>query len=480
MKPCTIDANRTGECGATFVLVAFFLLFLLGAAALAIDLGMLYVTRSEAQRTADAAALAAANTFSSCAPSATCESAGAEAIATTAALQSAQANPVLGLSPTGTCTSAGSGNSQTQQACMAVAFSDPTLASSNPGTEPQATVTIQRTGIQLIFARMFNQRIGQVSAVATAEYYQGNGVAACVTPFLVPNCDPNPNNAETPNSNCAGGTYGGFVNATITGTAPYYTVTSTIANPEIYDPTTPGTAGVLGEPWTLHYAYPNSNGTIGQSGSVTPSQWSVAAFTSNSAEAVAQEIAQCPPVNIACGSLVNTKQGDTPEKIDEAVNSLIHHNPCTGNSSGSTGCGSQDGPGTGQDYLSPAGGTSTQPYPTSFNTTCPMPNIFSFDVGSWNTHAQGNNECANLGASASIIQAPIYQGNNLTAGMNAVIVVGYAELFIDYSQFVSVPGVGAEETVQANVINIQNCGSGGPGSTVAASPIPIRLIQGPN
>lgn len=49
--------------GGVLVIVAVALPVMLGMAALAIDLGMLYVARSEAQRTADAAALAGASSF---------------------------------------------------------------------------------------------------------------------------------------------------------------------------------------------------------------------------------------------------------------------------------------------------------------------------------------------------------------------------------------------------------------------------------
>ena len=62
-----IPVNRSGrknERGVTIVLVAFSLLALLGMAALAIDIATLYVAHGEAQRAADAAALAGAKMFS--------------------------------------------------------------------------------------------------------------------------------------------------------------------------------------------------------------------------------------------------------------------------------------------------------------------------------------------------------------------------------------------------------------------------------
>lgn len=56
-------AHRKNERGITIVLVAFSLLALLGMAALAIDVSTLYVAHGEAQRAADAAALAGARMF---------------------------------------------------------------------------------------------------------------------------------------------------------------------------------------------------------------------------------------------------------------------------------------------------------------------------------------------------------------------------------------------------------------------------------
>ena len=56
-------ANRSQERGVTLALAALSLMALLGVAALAIDLSMLMDARAEAQRAADATALAGANAF---------------------------------------------------------------------------------------------------------------------------------------------------------------------------------------------------------------------------------------------------------------------------------------------------------------------------------------------------------------------------------------------------------------------------------
>ena len=57
------DTGRKNERGQTIALVAASLVALLGMAALSIDVVTLYVARGEAQRAADAAALAGASIF---------------------------------------------------------------------------------------------------------------------------------------------------------------------------------------------------------------------------------------------------------------------------------------------------------------------------------------------------------------------------------------------------------------------------------
>src|SRR5579872_1565857 len=59
----TIRSCHSGQRGQTLALVAFCLLVLLAAAALAIDLTTLYVSRAEMQKAADSVALAGARAF---------------------------------------------------------------------------------------------------------------------------------------------------------------------------------------------------------------------------------------------------------------------------------------------------------------------------------------------------------------------------------------------------------------------------------
>ena len=151
--------NRSG---AVAPVVALCLAVLVGFAAFAVDVGMLYDTRTEAQRAADAAALAAAGTLleNREEPLTT-----AQERATQRALEYAGLNRVRGESV---------GPSQTD-----VAFP----------TESRVAVTVSRRGIPPIFAGIFGIDSLDVSATAHAIYYQG-GSATCLKPFAVPDSLP--------------------------------------------------------------------------------------------------------------------------------------------------------------------------------------------------------------------------------------------------------------------------------------------------
>src|ERR1700736_6177811 len=62
--PRSRDTDRDKERGVTIALVAVAMVSIIGMAALSIDIGTLYQAKAEAQRAADAAALAAARVIS--------------------------------------------------------------------------------------------------------------------------------------------------------------------------------------------------------------------------------------------------------------------------------------------------------------------------------------------------------------------------------------------------------------------------------
>src|SRR6516225_5304509 len=97
------NLSRYSDAGSTLFIVAGAMVILLGISALAIDLASFYVGRNEAQRAADAAALAGASIFVSqgCTTgTGGCVAGGAqEAPAQQRAIDVAAQNPVAGQAP---------------------------------------------------------------------------------------------------------------------------------------------------------------------------------------------------------------------------------------------------------------------------------------------------------------------------------------------------------------------------------------------
>jgi hypothetical protein len=271
--------------GASLVLVAVGLVMLTGALALAIDLGMLYVARNEAQRAADAAALAGAYAFvaSGCTSAGDCVNGGAqETAARRQAVGVGAQNSVLG---------------------QAAAIEDADIRFTYPSPrEPQISVIVRRTRergnpIPTIFARMFDILQADVSATATAEAYNGGVANTCIAPFLVPNCDPlhtSPSNSVFCGTDVAAGP---FVD----------TDTGALIHGSRY----PG--GVVGEQWQLHFG-------AGPSDSAVASQWYLLALAGNSSGSDLRDfISRCYPRPIACGDSLETYDGKSVGPLNQGV-----------------------------------------------------------------------------------------------------------------------------------------------------------------
>jgi hypothetical protein len=179
-----INSTRKGEEGVVVLLVAMFLLFVVGAmAALAVDLVTFYTARSEAQQAADGAALAGARVLAnsgmtSADPTDTLLTSSAKDLASTVATQVATENKVGGAVPT-----------------ISVTFNvlDPAFHSN-----PHVTVQVSRTDLPVFFSRIWGNTAATVKASATAEAYNPSGdnvlgqtatriAPACVKPWVLPN-----------------------------------------------------------------------------------------------------------------------------------------------------------------------------------------------------------------------------------------------------------------------------------------------------
>lgn len=418
------------ETGSVLVIVAASMVVLLAASALAIDMANFYLARTQAQRAADAAALAGAKAFvtSGCTTGG-CNPGGVqETMATQQAVAAAAQNNIAGQT-TSINTSKG------------ISFSYPTAE------EPQITVTAGAS-IPTFFAKIFGIQSVTVSAKATAEAYNpaGGGNAsvsiACLKPFLLPNCDPAPGHSSPGNSVCAdssggGGKGNGKGGGGGGGTTEGY----------FFDPSTgaiehPGTypAGIIGMPWQLH--------TV-----AAPSQWYLVGFGGappSSGSALRNHIVECTSQIFACGNSLTTANGANEGPVRQGIEALINANG--------------DGLGQGQD---------------SIDTSVGPPFAITGGSNNPNTALRGK-VFYDYSESPSVVSVPVYRGEALSPGGSVVDIVGYLQVFITQAEGAS------QKAIDVVILNATPCGGspgggggGSSGSVVAAagSPVPIRLIR---
>jgi len=278
-----ILGRRNRQRGSALFTVAVALIAFIGLMGLAIDLVSLYLGKSEAQRAADAAALAGATVFvtSGC----TSNSAGcaaAETAATTQAMTVGKLNLVGGAAPT-------------------IPNGNVSFDLSHPG-DPLITVVVNAT-LNTYFMNLFGVKTANVSSTATAEADNPSGTAngptfcvSCLKPFLVPNCDPS--HAAPANPTCAGGANGNAGGA-------FIKADGTIANPGV------APNGIIGQSWTLHT-------------NQTPSHWYEVAFDcSQSGKNFQNDVQTCNNSSFNCGSSLCVLDGKKVGPNNHAVCSLI-------------------------------------------------------------------------------------------------------------------------------------------------------------
>jgi hypothetical protein len=397
------------ETGSVLVIVAFSMVVLLAASALAIDMANLYMARAQAQRAADAAALAGAQDFiiSGCTTGG-CSAGGVqETLARPQAVAAGAQNYIAGQAA-----SIQAGD---------ITFSYPTPE------EPQITVTA-KAAVSTFFAKVFGIQSVNVSATATAEAYNPSGgnapvAAACLKPFLVPNCDPT--HTSPTNAVCTGGGPQGYF---------FDLSTGAIARPGVYP------AGVIGMPWALH-------------SDAGPSQWYLVGFGGappSSGAAIRTHISECTPAPLSCGSTLTTANGNNVGPVDQGTNDLINANG--------------DGLNQGQDSIDTSVGP---PFAITGGSSNPNP-------------ALRGKVFYNYSESPSVVTVPVYTGNSLPPGGTTVTIVGYMQVFVKDANH-----QGQDDEVDVTILNISSCGgsSGGGGGGVTpivaagGSPIPIRLIR---
>jgi hypothetical protein len=445
--------DRRGERGVTMVLVAGAMVAIMAMAALSIDVVTLYLANAEAQRSADAAALAAARILSitgmtgdpTNAPTGSGTNAWQSAcqMATQVATAVAQQNTVGGVAlPVGQITVTYPNNADT----AACSGTDPAF-----GVNPLVTVNVQRTNLPTFFARIWGHRGASVSATATAEAFNssasnvsGNGGGGglipvqprCVKPLLVPNTDPNTG------SSFIQATDGAIQNSGIqvAGSGP----------------------GVIGEPLSLTAACKPGQPNCFNLNLVSPQPansylpalvaGTPVASMSCATDTYQSAIAGCDQTTVyACGVPGGTQADLT-----------INPNAPTA-LAGETSTAAQC-------LINQASG-----FDSLDRTNYP----YQIRAGSGNPMVQSGAVTASavITSSNNIATIPVYD-NTAAIGAGAqpfVTVVGFLQVFID-----DVNGAGA---VDAHILNVAGCGNGAttpPGTPVAgSSPVPVRLINYP-
>ncbi len=472
----TISNRR--ERGQTIVLVAVALLALLSMAALAIDVVTLYVARSEAQRTANAAAIAGAKMFA------------------TSGFTSVQGGAPAPVSQGQVCVSGGPGGAAAANAQAGAVAAQNTVAG-QPATiqsitcnfslagNPQITVTIARAGLPTFFARIWNRASNSISATATAEAYNPSGnappIQASVKPWFIPNCDPG-DTTGLPNANCPASSTAPFVNTSVSpndgsiannGSFIGKTITvSKVARGTnlmlcaggCTPPCAPGNCGTQYYPLNIPINPPTA---------VCPST-SATSCTQVGTSTYLDNIACSSQYQVSCGDMIgqgetvtvdNNNNNNLELPATEATQCLIHGNTV----------GAIDG----QDVFAQPNG---QGKPVEITGGPNNPN---------SVFAGGT---VNISRSDSIVTVPIYDGTGAPAnklnlcraggGFGAcnqtAKVVGFLQLgIIQSNPPPNPPGPALNGSFQAIILNVSGCNPDPAGNNISGggvSPVPVRLI----
>lgn len=507
MKPPLIHPRSLlrphSERGVTMILVAVAMVAIIAMAALSIDVITLYLAKEEAQRTADAAALAAARVLSmsgitgdplnvSALRSTVCGPAG---IATQAAQAVAAQNAVGSL--------AASTVNVTYSAPGVAANADCTsLTSAVFGVNPLVTVQIQQAALPTFFSRIWGNSANTVSATATAEAFNPSNSNAgsspnttvlprCVKPWVVPNRDPlnPPQNAsgfycDQPGTagNPGPGPCQSLVN--LTSGAINHPGISTVSNPNngvigetfwlesncIYNrakcdqlrsatatPSTPIQANLPTNGIDFRENPPNLLYWPNQVGTPAPTAIPACALGDPYEEAIGGCEA---PTNYGCGvanaNSVDLTRNPDGGSVTNGVSCLIHQADTTNFTALS-----------GQDYL------NDPPLPAP-PAPALSPAAYPFQILGGSSNPIGGAVSGKpISSSPSIVSLPIYDQTTATvtagAASNPVTFVGFLQVFIN--------AVDQYGNVNVTVLNVTGCSNNAPGTAVAGtSPVPIRLI----
>lgn len=427
------------------VLVAVAMVAIIAMAALSIDVVTLFLAREEAQRAADAGALAAARVISISGVTGTAGPdngvalwsticGGSSSVASVMAQAVAQQNSV-GSSAATVAVKYSSGAGSTFADCTAIP------GDALFGVNPLVTVQVTRASMPTLFSRIWSRTSRSVSATATAEVLNpsnsenfapgGDAIPVtprCVKPWIIPNLDPA--NGST------------FVDK---GTGAIKSTGIRLSG---------GGSGIVGESFLL-------------TDNCTGSDCNPANMVNNPPSAT-------PTVRYYIPALVASPATAVPSCADDS-----NYQGSIGGCDQSTvyACGTVGG--SQADLTINPGGASGD---TSTAAQCLIrqPTQDSLDVTAfpYTIKAGSNNPVLPnqpITASNSIVTLPIYDDSvgPLAGTTPTITIIGFLQVFIDQ--------VDVNGNLNVHVVNIAGCGNGASTTRSApgTSPVPIRLITPP-
>ncbi len=447
------------ERGVTIVLVAIAMVAIIAMAAISIDLVTLYLAKEEAQRTADAAALAAARVIAASGVTSSGNPPGSWAAicggstgwATQAALAAGFQNTV-----------------NSQPSAVNVSYSDGSASNTDCSTlsaafavNPMVTVTVSPVSIPSFFSRIWGISANSVSATATAEAFNPSSSATtgvshntlvipvqpqCVKPWIVPNLDPRD------------------------GSSAIVAANGSIVNPGV-STSGDGTAGIVGEQFTLHSICTTGNSTCSPLSADNPPK------------AIAISSANVPPFNGQLEYAPGAVAGSAVAVPSCARAGTIYEKAVAGcDQSTVYQCGLQGSSNTVDLNENPMGTSGD----TARGVACALTNSTTVPLDGQDTLISGqypfvalagrlnplgvprNNPLVN---SNSMMTLPIYQnGPAPLSTNNPITIVGFLQVFVN--------DLNANGDPEVTVLNVAGCGSNAstnpPLNTNSA--VPVRLI----
>jgi Flp pilus assembly protein TadG len=414
---------RKNERGVSFLLVVAGMFSILAMAALAVDVVTMYLAKSEAQKAADAAALAGAKMF---VLSGITSGSGVTNICGAGDASNKLADTVAAANQVGGVTAA-----VTNVTCN--------LANAE---NPQLTVTVARTNLPTFFGRIFGRQTASVSASATAEAYNNSGhtaqlEVASVKPWLIPNCNPAQplTNCLTPYFFNSGSNYSLNNPSAYLGSSQQFIPATASPGQGVYYPVDPNSL---------------THANVCPSGAVSGCPGTLGTGTSGGPAGYVDDIACASNApTLACGAQVNIYLGALSTDTITGAQCLMHtNNP-------SNPPAPPDQP---QDWISPG-------LPTTITGGDNNPNPSLRDV-------------ANISRSDSVVTVPVFDWTTNPCPLGActpVTVIGFLQLGVNTIDNAA-PNPGKLTTVIMNAVGCP-APTGTPISGGGLTPIPVRLIQ---